>query len=104
MYAVIFKAEIRDLDEEYSATTERLRTLAFEQYGCCGFTSCTEGEKEIAISYWRSESQIQAWKNDPTHREAQRLGRSKWYRSWQVQVVEILREYGDKGKEHAESG
>lgn len=36
---------------------------------------------------------INAWKNDTEHLFAQRCARSKWYRSYQVQVVEVLREH-----------
>jgi len=92
-YAVIFTAEIAGLDPEYAATAERLRRLAIERYGCRGFTSCTEGDREIAISYWDSEERIRAWREDPEHRAAQRQGRDRWYRSYRVQVVEIQREY-----------
>jgi len=44
----------------------------------------------VALS---SQEQISAWKNDPLHKHAQELGRSKWYKSYSVQIVEIIREY-----------
>lgn len=94
MYAVIFKAEISELDEEYSATAERLRDLAMSQYGCREFCSYTEGKNEIAISYWDSEAQIREWKQNMEHLSAQAKGRTRWYKSYSIQVVEILREYG----------
>jgi heme-degrading monooxygenase HmoA len=53
----------------------------------------TEGEQEIAISYWENEEAIRAWKNDSEHTSAQGLGQNKWYQSYTVQVVEIKREY-----------
>lgn len=96
MYAVIFKAEINTLDQEYLDTANSLRELAFSKYGCTEFTSCTEGNQEIAISYWPSTEAIQAWKEDPVHLQAQKQGRAKWYQSYQVQVVEVVREYGHK--------
>ncbi len=72
----------------------KLRALAISQYGCIDFTSVTEGDKEIAISYWQSTQQIKAWKQDPQHLLAQHLGHSKWYKSYQVEIVKIEREYG----------
>ena len=33
MYAVIFKATMAEMDDEYLATAQRLRELAFEKYG-----------------------------------------------------------------------
>jgi heme-degrading monooxygenase HmoA len=93
MYAVIFKARIAELDDEYHQVAKRMRQLAIEKYGCRGFSSVTEGDEEIAISYWQNEGQIIAWKSDPEHIQAQEKGKSKWYRSYQVQVVKVMRDY-----------
>ena len=97
MYAVIFRATIAEFSERYGPMAESLRRLAQEEFGCREFVSCTEGENEIAISYWDSLEQIRAWKQHPTHREAQQLGRGRWYRSYKVQVVRIEREYAHAG-------
>ena len=97
MYAVIFRAEIAELDDEYSRIAERLRELALNRYGCSEFVSLSEGSREIAISYWQSETQIAAWKQDVEHLAAQKLGRSRWYASFRVEVVEIKRAYGSDG-------
>ncbi|WP_250655913.1 antibiotic biosynthesis monooxygenase family protein [Alkalimarinus coralli] len=93
MYAVIFKAEIAQLDDEYSATAARMRELATSQYGCLEFSACCEENREIAISYWPSLEHIKRWKQDPEHLAAQKQGRNKWYHNYQVQVVELLRQY-----------
>ena len=93
MYAVIFTADVATLDAEYSRTAEQLRELALQRYGCREFISCREGAREIAISYWDSEDQITAWKQDIEHLAAQRAGRERWYRSYRVQVVKVTREY-----------
>lgn len=93
MYAVIFRATAKQLDDDYTQTAARMRALAKSKYGCEEFVSVQEGDQEIAISYWHSEQDIQAWKNDPEHRRAQALGKSRWYQSYQVQVVEIIRDY-----------
>ncbi len=92
-YAVIFTAEIAELDDDYAATAERLRTRALRDFGCLAFNSCAGGGREIAVSYWESEDQIRAWKQDTEHLAAQQAGRERWYRSWSVQVVEIKRQY-----------
>jgi len=93
MYAVIFRAEINKTDSAYSEMAAQMRDLAKNKYGCIEFTSVIEGTNEIAISYWQSLEQITLWKNDVNHMAAQELGRSKWYKKYQVQVVEIIREY-----------
>ncbi len=94
MYAVIFKAEIKALDKEYIDTAKQMRELAINKYGCSEFISTTEGNNEIAISYWENQQQIKNWKEDEAHLNAQRLGKEKWYKKYHVQVVEIIREYG----------
>ena len=93
MYAVIFRATIKQRDDEYTQTAARMRELATSRYACEEFVSVQEGDQEIAISYWHSEQDIQAWKNDPEHRRAQVLGKARWYQAYQVQVVEIRRDY-----------
>jgi heme-degrading monooxygenase HmoA len=93
MYAVIFRAEILELDAEYAAMARRMRDLAIDEYGCVEFVACTEGINEVAVSYWESEEQIREWKQNAEHLVAQDKGRSKWYKSYTVQVVEIVRSY-----------
>ena len=93
MYAVIFQAQINQLDHTYTTTAARMRELATSQYGCVEFTSVTEGDKEISISYWQSLEQIQKWKQDEEHIQAQAMGRAKWYKNYNVQIVEVMRTY-----------
>ena len=93
MYAVIFRAEINELDQSYFDMAVRMRELAKTKYGCIEFTALCEGNQEMAISYWQNEEQIIAWKQDSEHKKAQELGRTKWYKSYKVQIVKIEREY-----------
>lgn len=96
MYAVIFRAEIKAFDDSYTRMANRMRDLAMREYGCIDFISCTEGSSEIAISYWPSREKIREWKNDPEHLQAQSLGKSRWYESYQVEIVEILDKHGSE--------
>jgi len=91
MYAVIFKATVAQLDDEYFRVAENLKNLAFSKYGCLDFVSVTEGDQEIAISYWETTRQIRDWKNDPEHKRAQQAGRDKWYKSYSVEICEVNR-------------
>ena len=93
MYAVIFRASMAEPDDSYITTALRMRELAMEHYGCREFTSVTENGTEISISWWDDEQQIQEWKNDPEHLRAQEMGRKKWYRSYSVQIVKVIRTY-----------
>jgi heme-degrading monooxygenase HmoA len=93
MYAVIFKAIANVQDDEYSQMVTVMRDLAFTKYNCQDFITATEGEREIAISYWLSEDDIQRWHQDSQHNIAQKLGREKWYKSYSVEIVKIERSY-----------
>jgi len=93
MYAVIFRAKIAQLDDAYKQTAKRLRELAFGKYGCLDFVSMTEGNEEVAISYWENTTQIMEWKNDPEHLQAQQQGRDRWYESYRVEVCKVERAY-----------
>lgn len=93
MHAVIFRAKPGTRDDGYGKTVARMRGLAFDKYGCLDFVAVTEGDQEIAISYWENKEAIREWKSDSEHSLAQETGRSKWYESYIVQVVEIKREY-----------
>ena len=93
MYAVIFKAEFKNQDQAYLETAERMRQLAKNKYGCVEIISVCEGENEITISYWESEDQIKRWKDDEEHVKAQEKGKSLWYKSYSIEVCEVIRSY-----------
>ena len=93
MYAVIFKAESKLKEQDYSETAERMRELAINKYGCLEFVSVCEGENEISISYWESEDIIKRWKQDEEHVKAQEKGKALWYKSYSVEVCEVMRSY-----------
>jgi len=93
LFVVIFRAKVRQLDEEYARVAGRMRDLALAQFGCLEFHAVTEGKEEVALSYWPDEQSIRAWRNHPEHVLAQQAGRDRWYASYSVQVAEVTREY-----------
>ena len=93
MYAVIFTATVGDQDSRYRKMAGQLRDLAMTDFGCTEFISVTEGEQEIALSYWPDEDAIKDWKQQAEHRVAQQLGKEGWYKYYKVEVVKILRAY-----------
>lgn len=93
MFVVIFRAQAKALDAEYSAMAAQMRDLALTQFGCLDFTAATEGDQEIAVSYWPDEASIRAWKQHTDHLLAQQLGRERWYARYSVEVAEVKRHY-----------
>ena len=93
MLVVIFRAKARRLDGEYARVAARMRDLALSQFGCLEFHAVTEGEHEVALSYWPDEQSIRAWRNHPEHVRAQQMAHERWYEFYAVQVARVDREY-----------
>lgn len=93
MVVVIFRAKFARLDNEYQQTAIQMRELAKNKYGCIEFISLTEGDDEIALSYWEDENKIRQWKQDAEHLLAQQSGKEKWYRHYHIEVCKIERSY-----------
>lgn|SRR5690554_4837878 len=93
MFVVIFRARVRQFDADYSAMAACMCDLAISQFGCLSFTATTEGDQEIAVSYWPDETSIRLWKQHAEHLEAQQQGRDRWYASYEVDIAEVRRSY-----------
>lgn len=92
-YAIFFTSVRTDTGEGYGEMSERMVELAGKQPGFLGFESAREAIG-ISVSYWKDPESIAAWKKDLEHREAQRLGREKWYSSFSIRIAKVEREYG----------
>lgn len=92
-YAVIFSSHRTEDDNGYGEMADRMLALAESQPGFLGVESAREG-LGITVSYWESLESISEWKRNAEHREAQRLGRQKWYSQFRVRVAKVEREYG----------
>ncbi len=88
--AVIFTSvQAEDaLSEGYGQTAARMLELVADQPGYLG----VEMAPGITISYWRDEDAARAWRAVVEHREAQRMGREQWYRSYRLRVATVTRE------------
>lgn len=92
-FVVIFKAKIKQLDESYISMANKLRLRALSEFNCKKFEAMTENEYEIALSYWNSLKDIQAWHLDTEHQIAQKYGKEQWYSYFSVEICEIHRSY-----------
>lgn len=92
-YAVIFSSMRTTIDEGYEAMAERMAAMAAEQPGYLGMESVRDG-LGITVSYWESLEAIRNWKMVWEHREAQKLGRDRWYSAFKTRVCKVERDYG----------
>jgi heme-degrading monooxygenase HmoA len=92
-YAVIFSSVRTDVDEGYSKTANRMMELAYQQPGFLGVDFVRENKVGITVSYWQDIASIEAWKQQAEHKEAQRKGQEKWYKSYNIRIARVERAY-----------
>ena len=95
MIVVTFRNRLApDLDEaEYDQRAAKLFEIVQGLPGFVSFRSYTaeDGERMVLVEFASQES-LRAWREHPDHREAQRLGRERYYSEYHLQVCELLRE------------
>lgn len=92
-YAVIFTSRRTEGDDGYAEMASRMMALAQQQPGFLGVESARE-DVGITVSYWTDLASIQAWKRQAEHRQAQALGRERWYADYRVRIAKVERDYG----------
>lgn len=95
-FAVIFTSIRAAGDPDgYARTAERMVELAQTIPGFLGIESVRDmAGVGITVSYWSSEEAIRQWQQHAEHREAQRLGRERWYERYELRVCRVERAYG----------
>lgn len=91
-YAVIFSNIQTDDLKGYDDMATKMETLAAQQPGYLGFESA-RNNLGIAVSYWKDEQSICAWKKDVEHQVAQKTGRTKWYAAYKIRICKVERDY-----------
>lgn len=82
-----------DSPSHYDEWSERMDRLVETMPGYIGHVSFREEStgRGVTISYFENMVSLEQWRNDPTHREAQALGRSDFYEEYEIEVAEIVR-------------
>lgn len=100
--AVLFTSQRTEGDQGYGEMADRMEELARQQPGFLGVESARDaGGFGITISYWRDEASVAAWRAHLEHREAQRLGKERWYAAYKVRVARVERERGSDATRRA---
>jgi heme-degrading monooxygenase HmoA len=95
MIVTIFRSRLRpEHADQYAATAARIHDLATRQPGFVSIRSYTAADGErVSIVLFESWQTHDAWRNHPEHREAQRLGRERYYSEFSIEVGEVDRQY-----------
>jgi len=93
--AVIFVNRRSEADEPgYSAAAEAMERAAERQPGYLGIDSVRAADGQgITVSYWASEEDAIAWRDDVDHAATRAKGRDRWYDSYRLVVAGIRRDY-----------
>lgn len=94
-YAVVFSS-LRNGhgDDAYAEAAARMMELAAQQPGYLGAESVRDADGVgITVSYWRSETDILAWKHQAEHAATRARGRSDWYTRYITRVAKVERAY-----------
>ena len=90
-YAVIFTSVRTSGDNGYAETAAQMLELAKSQEGFLGVESARDENLGITVSYWSSLEDIEAWKQNVEHLEAQRKGQAEWYQEYHLRVSRVAR-------------
>ena len=91
-YAVIFTSVLNTEADGYEMMANKMQELAQRQDGFLGIEAARENIG-ITVSYWKDEVSIRNWRQQTDHIMAQKLGKEKWYESFQVRVSIVERDY-----------
>lgn len=65
------------------------------------FQSFSDPEKLLALSIWRDEAAVDAFRNWEVHRSVQSNSRKNVFRDYRLRVAAVLRDYGMSEREQA---
>jgi len=94
--AVIFTSTRRDSDyEEYAKWSHLMSEMVKEIPGFLGSESFRDSDtrKGVTIAYFEDEAAVKRWREVSEHKEAQNLGREKFYSEYRTRVTLVEREY-----------
>lgn len=106
---VVFRSRLRDEEDPlYAEMAPRMLELARSMPGFVSFERFVSGDGErLALITFETLADVEAWRDHPEHREAQRLGRERFYSEYSLTVAEQVRSYGfdpERGEWRGENG
>jgi heme-degrading monooxygenase HmoA len=87
-YAVIFISRLNPSAEGYDEMARKMLDLAAGQPGFLGVESARSGVG-ITVSFWKDRESIRLWRQQADHRLARKLGREKWYQSYEIHIARV---------------
>jgi heme-degrading monooxygenase HmoA len=90
---ILFRSKFTEqAGEDYRTMDAELEKLVQENPGFIAAKSYTSADGErLTVVWWRDEESLTEWRNLMRHREAQEIGRQKWYEYYNVEVARVTR-------------
>jgi heme-degrading monooxygenase HmoA len=98
MVVVVFRARLKPgIEKEYGEMDARMAKLAPTMPGFVSYSqySSADGE-DVAVVEFESHETMAGWRAHPEHREAQRLGKERWFAEYRITVCDVVRDYSGK--------
>ncbi len=94
IYVVIFSSVLADNPTGYLEMADKILERAKLTEGFIHFESFRQPDGHgVSLSYWTDREAIAKWKNDCEHLVAQKLGKTKWYDFYRIQIAKVEKSY-----------
>lgn len=96
MIVIVFRTRIREgaVEQEMEELGNRMYQLASKMPGFISYKDFAAPDGEyVSIVEFESLETLTVWRNHPEHKEAQRLGRERYFSEYHIQVCTTVRDY-----------
>jgi len=95
MVVVVFRSRLRSgIEKEVEETDARMEAIARTMPGFVSYRQYASADGEgVAVVEFESHETAAGWRAHPEHREAQRLGRERWFAEYRITVCDVVRDY-----------
>ena len=94
MMLITFRSKLTsEAGQDYADMNAEMVRTAREMPGFVSVKSfkAEDGER-LTLVYWQDRETLKAWATHARHLEAKKLGRSKWYEYYKIEVAEVVRQ------------
>ena len=98
MVIVVFRSRLKPgVEKDIEETDARMAELAAAMPGFVSYRQYASADGEgVAVVEFESHETLAAWRAHPEHREAQRLGKERWFAAYRITVCDAVRDYSFK--------
>ena len=95
MVVVVFRSRLKPgIEKEVEETDARMESIARTMPGFVSYSQYASPDGEgVAVVEFESHETAAAWRAHPEHREAQQLGRERWFAEYRITVCDVVRDY-----------